>query len=707
LPLPVEQFVSRWGDTVPTQRPQLAFQVQSGGRPAFRLVAVQPEWQIVAWHEDVAVTRRRLDWSLTAELKPTATSLFTFSVLLDRRLTIDEVSVKENEVEQLLRWSKTPMIGSSQARVTVFLNREAVSTSQLKIRGNLRMRPASPVVLPSVRFEAAQGGAGALTLWHEAGHRLSVEGRQQPLEGDAQVPMGATDAVPLRFFGRFRIPEGDSGLTVRLDPASGACRAQALWLLEPGEPNWRIRGWLELTPEEGTREVRITVPAWLSSAKRSVGDDGPAPLQRTEQGEDVLQLACDEKRTPRVLAWDADVPPPTEPVWQFALPRVEQATGVDAYAVLVPSSDWELSESLLAPTATVSEGIRQQLSRWSTAEPEMMSRLVSESLTVHRLDGRSPEQRAVDLAVHALLRTPDGSWLAETALYPTPTAGDLKLELPAGVELISLLGDGRPLLAEGGRIIDAGRRSVVTLRWKLPASSVARLIERVRVPLPRCVQDRPPKAVVAIRGADESVWIVPRNLQPQSTWELAVLRLDLLLKRFQQQRNGDATLSRAIWKEYRTAASALPKHTAVWRWSEEDRLRWQALTEAVGKIEEPERSETGSAEGAVSTPAADDDRLVAGQLSAGAAEVRCWTIRRDVVNWTSAGLLLVVGWWVLPGVVGLQYARWLQGRRYAGWFLFGLAWWLFWSPGIAGIAVMAWSVAGGLARRRARVVVNQ
>lgn len=716
LPIPIDQFVSQWGDTVPTQRPQFAFQVQEEGRPAFRLVSAPPEVNLVNWHETVAVTRRRLDWQLTAELKPSSPFLFSYSVLLDRRLTIDEVSVRENGADQLLRWSKTPMIGSSQYRLTVFLNRETTGTSQLTIRGNLRMRPASSIALPSVRFEAAQSAPGTLSLLYETGHRLVVEGRQQPLDGDGAAPAPSPDAVPLKVYKRLRIQEGDSGLSARLDPVAGACRARAVWFVEPASSAWRVRGWMELSPEDGTREISVNLPEWLAAAPFTTPDDGPPPSEHWDDNGLRLLVSCGENRpATRVLAWDVEIAGTDEHARHLQLPDVLQAVETETYAATARESSWTVSDESVVSAETLPGSLRDRLREWNADDVAEWSRLSGTSFLVLRTDGSvSGGSSSVALVEHILLETADGGWQGESEFYPSTAATTLDIAIPEGLDVVTIHADEEtlpmalsPTSERTLHIDDARRRRVITVRWTAPAAgSTVAPLSWAKIPLPNCGADSPAKVMMTIRPAGDVEWLFSRNVQRRGEWQLAFDRLGLLLKRRQQQGMdaADVDLSRVIWREYRAAAARLPLQDGALRLSDDDRRRWAEMSQAVSQIASPpdERIPVETAP----LSAGGSTGTVFGELPSDANEVGFWTIRRAYLDGVAVGLIVLLGAWLLPALVRLQYHPWLEGRTYAGWFVFGLAWWLCFSPAIVGIAAMAWAVFGQF-WRRPRLIVNQ
>jgi hypothetical protein len=710
--------------------------LQEAGRPACRLVQLQPEVDLLRWQEDVTATRHRLDWVLTAELKPSSPSVFAYSILLDRRLTIEDVSVRENNVDQLLRWSKTPMIGSSQSRLTVFLNRETTTASELKILGSLRMRPSSPVKLPSVRFETAEPLPGTLTLSHEAGYRLELSGRaaiEESAEGDDGVapasvetpPKRADDdrapgaAIPLRFAKRLRISEGDVGLDARLEPLAGPCRVQMLWAVIPDGNQSRIRSWWELTPQPGTREISIAVPDWLQLSHAAVLDDGPPPTEWAEDGKRHWQIKCREDGTPpRLLAIDAELSEPDQRVWRQALPNVLQSIESEVYAAVPPHSKWVIPGEATNVAELVRISLHDRLAEWQLGGVEAISRITGDVLLLERTDTRLAAAGSSSVLIdHQLVPGLDAGWIGESDFYPIAMNDALEITLPHGLEQVVLLADGEPLPTEETgvvgpaepaivtptrrmRVQDVGRFRRLSLRWRSPGKPPSNAIfGSGTLNLPQCANAEA-VSYVTLRSSRDDWRLAPRDGKRIDPWELSCERLEALLMRYRQRRPDaprDSDLLRELWREYRRAASELPVHDTETAMTEPDRGRWQALSAEMSQIEDP-----GSA--AEIVPASSASPAWIHTETNG--PFRYWRVRSELLDGIAAAGLLLAGWWTLPILVAVQFAPWLERRRSAGWFIFGLAWFCFWSPAIFGLALMAWAVAQGFWRRPKSVAVN-
>jgi|GEM_PF-5735484 len=704
LPIPVEQFVTRWGDSIPTLRPHTAFQVQDAGQPAFRLTALPAEQHVLSWQEDITISRRRLDWVLSAELTAPRLPLLTYTLLLDRRLNLESVSVRENGAEQLLRWSKTPMIGSSQNRVTLFLNRETAGTSQLRIRGSLRVRPSTPVALPSVRFETAQSVMGTLTISHEAGHRLLIEGRETPLVTEpvaTENPAGEPTPQPIK---RWKIPEGDSGLTLRLDPLAGACTQQSWWRVSPDALAFHVRGRVVLQPQEGTREIRLPLPEWLANGRLSFVPSGSPPFQVTEDGQRFLQWSCGADVAARLeLTWDVELPLPSADTLRLPLPTALKSVDPQAWVSIDPERDWILTDHPDLVEAVLADELRRELSVEGQESDAPWFSWDGGVLTVQRRDGQSPDGRSsVWLLEHALQITAEGGWQGQADIYPSPAGDVIDLVLPAGTKLLTLMTDGIPIsldeydpVAQRWRVLNAGQYRRLSVRWERAAEPRAFTgIGEITALLPMCVQERQPETFVRLSGATTEWYTQARNSSPLPVWELSCARIEAGLKRFRQLQESqtvEESLARSLWSEYHRTAVWLASGPTSQAVSKSDRTRWATLSEAMSQVPEPRGEPRDTSVGVTGEPELSPQDQVYRLPPDKAEEFACWILSANLGRWLAGSLMFFAVAGLLWPLLGWLSLPWWRTRKSAAWLLCGVVWWFCFSPQILGVAMIAWA----------------
>jgi hypothetical protein len=215
------------------------------------------------------------------------------------------------------------------------------------------------------------------------------------------------------------------------------------------------------------------------------------------------------------------------------------------------------------------------------------------------------------------------------------------------------------------------------------------LTATVEISLPRCVQERQPQTFVAVSTDDLPNSVFLRDIQRLSSAELICQRLEFDLQRYAQ--SGEAEIAQRIWHKYNQAALFLARPQIVKKLNAADRERWERVTEAVNRIEQP----ADSAEEAPPDPylsAVYAENTQAGLLISAEQGLRYRLIRHATMSWGMCLVLLALSFWCLPTVVGWRFSAAWEERPYAAWMLLGAIWWLCFAPQIIGAAMIAWSV---------------
>jgi hypothetical protein len=168
LPIPYLQAWSAASDSTHQesikQQPQFTFELREGITPSFTLIPHQPRRSASQWKQVGFVGRNRLEWTAEGEIVTSHPSTFQTALLVDRRLRIEEVSIKENDAERKTRWSESR---TDPSRVVVFLSDKTQGKQTIKLRGSLVITPGQVIQLPSIRVEDCDMGNTELILMHD------------------------------------------------------------------------------------------------------------------------------------------------------------------------------------------------------------------------------------------------------------------------------------------------------------------------------------------------------------------------------------------------------------------------------------------------------------------------------------------------------------------------------------------------------------
>jgi hypothetical protein len=539
---------------------------------------------------------------------------------------------------------------------------------------------------------------------HEAGHRLTIQGRDvTPETADVTRAGGGEEAAS--GVRRLKISDGESGLAFRLDPLAGSCTQQSCWLITPGESAARVRGLVILTPLEGTREVRLPLPDWLKDAKVDSVQRGQAPVEHSEADQRFLQWSCDPEQNETLeLAWDWELPIPAGDALQLPLPMALKAVDHAAWAAIAPNSQWTIGSQSSISTTPLPDALRTLLPADFILSDAERIRLDGNVLTIQRRDAQSPGGRSsVRMIEHTMRNSADGGWIGQTDLSPSTLGNEISVAIPANLELQALLVDGSPVALDQfdanerlWHVRDTGRYRWLTILWRQAAPSRIFGVGEAHVLLPNCVQERQPETYVRLPSTASRWFSIPRSGVSIAAWELAVARVESELNR--QGSLPDAGHSadagvRQLWRDYRRAAEMFAQHASAHKVSPESRERWESITRSMQALSTEPGMETAMApaggSGITEIGVADRIfRLPADQQ----VQFASWIIREDLGRWIAGSLAFLISTALLWRIVRWLSLPWWSNRPAAAWLVCGIVWSLAFSPPILGWAMIAWAV---------------
>jgi hypothetical protein len=382
---------------------------------------------------EAKVSIDRLEWTTKAEIRTEDAPAFVHVLRIDPRLTIDSISIREDEVERLVRYSRT------QDEVTLFLRDRAAATQDLVLRGTMPLKPGVDSPLPAVNLVNATITDG----------RLIVQSDPQLDAGLLPAP-DASGAKPGEDVGRAQRP-------VREWTFSGNASLPRLHVVQRAElprvsrvtvVNSTRRGVLEIVTHlrmTGTLSaggpVEIAIPPEFAS-RSTVSGDGDRQLRPQPDGRLLISMGATRSAEPVNLAIH----------WSEPIRR-------DAWAIpVLPVKNAAVSETMLVVAGSV--GCRPASS--STVQkanpPEWLSRQLPER-------DAFAAWKADDAAL--------SSWnLAPQSVAP-PESASAQVYSRLAIEA------GQPLSGVTFLLVDARDRSTVGVRWPKSASLSAALVDDV------------------------------------------------------------------------------------------------------------------------------------------------------------------------------------------------------------------------------------
>lgn len=173
----------------------------------------RPTSQNVRWRFQGHVENDWLQWTATADLSIQGTPLFFQQLIVPRELEIESISLTQDEVSRLVRWTR---FGS---RVLLTLSDNTAKTPRLEVRGRMRLLPDEDRSLPLLKLQKSDVQSAVLEMTRTKLVEVELCGLgNEDLDrsvlpvvgtGAARFPLATSDEVP-----GIRVLPKDERLTV-------------------------------------------------------------------------------------------------------------------------------------------------------------------------------------------------------------------------------------------------------------------------------------------------------------------------------------------------------------------------------------------------------------------------------------------------------------------------------------------------------------
>ena len=704
--LTIDQFVGQWGPLA--QRPRLAFQLLDPVPVTLGLKQLQPQRVVRRLEFLGQLESRRLLWQATATVEVQNSPAFGHVLDVDPRWVITQITVKEDNADRLLRWTR---LGN---QVQIYLRDRTSGTQTIQLTGTVPLQVPQEVALPTLTFQGATVGEARLQLFQDPDVAVELV--------EANRWQVATDSADLRppqarslLLGRYVWPLEAPPLVVRTGQNEPLVDYDQVSILQPREGRWRWTSALIFHVRQGHgSQFLVSLPTELSQARvtapnvrqfQEVDADGSRLIsllpQQAVAGDFVVQVT-------------GELSAPLTGSWVLPEIRSMNATPREHYLLL---GDKQLAVGEPVLSGLIPGRLPSELSKWLGAETALadyrhflsVSRPWSVSLPAALSQQLQPE---IVWADTQLWLTGDGIVRGRTQWYLGPQeAEQVQIEIPPGATPQAALVDGEFALTtipapervsvplsfpQGGHIL--------TLHWQQTFVPETDWWQRWEVVLPRLVGLSetthaicwtPPSGMRALSQNGEAV--------SRRIWSLreAVAVTRALDQRFSTGRIPldpiSARLSHEIHESGEQALKERPAGTHPE--PEEEQLAeltprlqaaWQALRDA------------GELDLTLLSPASDGERLLAQPMIGrrGRAVVltgpqlpavlKLTLVDDRLWDWSWAGLiglsLIVLLWKFSRNPV----VEWLGVHPAVGWLVLGIVWWLFFRP--TWIALLCWAV---------------
>jgi len=714
-PIPVADFAAAWGTA--DMRPQAAYSIPRG--QAMWMLSTQPSEPRTTVDQTLSVGLGRgySQVELEARLSIAGGYVFQLGVEGPSDLAIETVSVMEDSVQRVARWSS-----DANGRTTVFLTSPITGNQRLVLRGRLS-GTTDAVAVPRLTLVDAQVQRSAWRLYRQNSVLVEVH----PGPGVETMP---TDGVEPRgefgaLIGLYQTADPAAGLAVKIAPNSPQSKATLVTRLERDDDRWMAEVTCHVQVLEGIVDTLVfEVPPQWSEPYRV---DPPAQFKLVPvPGETRRQLIVyparpitdkyDLKIRGRVALSAGDRLRVPDVVPQ----RVQQA---ERFVVLPQQLDlqqitWETVG--LSRAALPSDADSTTVPAESAVYQAVAERFQASLRTVKRAAATAQVRLAnVELAWQA-----DGRFRA-VATYDLEPAGESScvVELPLDCELLHVSVENQP----------AQPVSIAERRWRIPTGPVE-LPQRIefvytgrighsgarrQFPAPRLLNLRVQTTLWTIYSPTQFGGAAPADLTLRSTVQ-------------QQRMHRLGAIVELAQLPTDVVGEHLPEEIARWyrHWNrryarEREALSRELTADSSSQVDLPESSEaerydariaavdarlgfTASAKGPpVAVRSASD---ILASLAPFGEATRTITsgpqnkLAVDYARAPSEGWVERILLAIALAAVGVGGMVLLGGRmlpQFAPWSVLGLAglgWWLWLAPSVVGLALVA--IAGWIVFRQ-------
>lgn len=453
----------------------------------------------------------RLSWKTTAEIRVEHAPAFVHRLRVDPRMKIESISIAEDNVERLVRYSR------SGQDVTLFLRDRAAATQDLILLGSMPIEPGRDTKLPSVSLVGATVTDARLLL--ESNPQIDIAVTNAPQPGAPHEDR--SDEHALRRAREYILASDGSLPTVRVTQRAQQPRSASVTVLTPeGAKSINVGVYLRLA---GTRldegPFEIILPQEVAARSKIVANV-EKQIRRNSDGTWGVLLEAHPARDSIVqIQWNET---PERATWTLPSLSITNAATSEGLLLVADSIAWRPEhDSRMAPSGSgPPEWMRRELpdgvnfNAWTLAAAEP---------TIWRLTrpAAAPVREATARIYASVDLSADGSSLGSLFLLTEQQSGStLGVRWPAGAVLRAALLDGRPLqpLSEkDGQLVFAtgpeGRRHRVAIHWAVSSERRVSGIQKISEEIPFPVNLDAKTMLLAVSAPAGFRMLSPTNFQ--------------------------------------------------------------------------------------------------------------------------------------------------------------------------------------------------
>ncbi len=704
----------------PPKPPDLAYRLAEASPFRMRLVSDSVRRRVQQRSESVRVEPDVIVWELAADISLEDGPAWQHTLTVDPRLRIEEVTVEENGVSQLRRWTR---VGD---RLILWLHEAAFGKQSLRVLGTMPIQRRRPVTLPSARVEAAVMEPGELTIRCRQDVDVMLVGQAASDAAPEDTGAASESDENYRLVRRLTLTDDQRPeISVRLVRAEPTIH-EILLLKHIEGRRWETELVLLAASERPQpQRLLLRIPMVLVQAQRAAGPD--VTVRFTKKGDTLTAAARvgPARRDNVLLTARGMLTAPETGAWEIPSvglpPRVKRVR----WLVVGPAAPVELMEAredLSRSWDDLPHAAREMLSRRGVPHDAIVYRQQTQPWRLEIRKSQPAEDVDIALMATRIRLTREGEMIGSTLAIVNPGRTQLRWHVPDSFRLQTVFVDGyvvAPPPVEDRRFTialnDESRPHVVLFEWhqSLPELRWWHARTALEIPQPSGMQVARSHGVIVSATTWQTLWSLQfdRASPPRI---LAVMRE--LAETIAPIARVDAKAALPVVASLREDALSLQ---AMMRGSRDGDATWQSqLDSMLARIEELEKAQAGDRFDAagLDTPAVFPlagfpNRCVLLADFPPQQTFQPIVVWRLDVRWLLAlvAVLIVAASfrWIIPRLAG-WYESWREKRvARPTWTvaLLGLLWWLCLRPSLVGPLLILGAVFVELERRRTNTLI--
>lgn len=715
--LSADNFLSRWPEDASLQKPLFSYEITGAATLSFLKSESQSQKQV--WGKETGLVGERfLEWDWNGEIQTSVLPAFEHVFLVDPRLDILSVSVKEDQAERLNRWSR------EGRRLTLRLTRKVEESSQeVSIRTRLPLGDEENVQsgeetleLPEIRLLGGNHVESIAELYLAPTRSARWRDQVDPpsLESSTDSFSDSEESVFFDLINRRNDSSNPEVLLIGKKNIPPVIKRH-LTCTQRADGDFDVEcSMVEIQTESTSETLDVLIPADWVPRFRISSDSTGIEKKITEDGLLKLTIPSELRFVP--LIFQSTLVSPEVDLWQMPWPFVENEAVYQNQVSLRLSDGW-------AP--------RQECRLQATPDSNSFDRTntydsweyLCDDLELQRTELSDPEAvptiplliTRVDVSTGKPLK---GQWWL---VYRGRGRNQLQLKISPSIEVNAVDRENQPVVferdAENGMLslnLDAaGTWQSFLIDWESTKPPEPRIFWEHNIPTPTFngVQVRNERIIMV---AGEQLKMTMHNgLSPVSQHEFRLSLLESFLRMLKDQEDALQGLpSEVEWllnsllrdttTHLDTKMVDVNQMQSFQRRYEKIREEFLAIlpedyfekiSEGVSELSiEPELLWSDLMPGVIPATDIPDRQIIYALSPPQKAQEKVWWLSRSWYQFAIAIVGAIIGIPALLWIFRENMADWLALNRVYAWMAIGLIWWTGWELSIIGLLIFATAI---------------